>query len=113
MAKRDGPLISVVLDPSSPDEAQRLLASIRYRADVTLNHQPPERYDSLKNIVLDSLFLCAILAVLMVIGGVLVAVTRRLAGKVAPASILAAPEGADLQQLNIGRGNSRRPSRKR
>ena len=108
VAKRDGPLISVVLDPSSPDEAQRLLAAIRYKADVTLNHQPPQRYDSLKNIVLDSLFLCAVLAVLMVIGGILVAVTRRLAGKVAPTSILAAPEGSDLQQLNIDRGSPRR-----
>lgn len=110
VAKRDGPLISVVLDPSSPDEAQRLLASIRYRADVTLNHQPPERYDSLKNIVLDSLFLCLILAVLMVLGGILVAVTRRLAGRVAPASIIAAPEGSDVQQLNIGRSAPRRKS---
>ncbi len=113
VAKRDGPLISVVLDPSSPDEAQRLLASIRYKADVTRTHQPPQRYDSLKNIVLDSLLLCGILAVLMVIGGILVAVTRRLAGKVAPTSILAAPEGADVQQLNIDPVDLKRQSQNR
>lgn len=103
VAKRDGPLISAVLDPTAPDEAQRLLASIRYKADVTLNQQPPERYDSLKNIVLDSFRLCAILASLMVLGGILVAVTRKLAGKVAPHSIIAAPESADMQRLDIDR----------
>ena len=100
VAKRDGPLILVVLEPSSPDEAQRLLASIRYRADVTMNHQPPERYDNLSNIVLDSFMLCGILACLMILGGVLVAVARKLAGKVAPESIFASA-GAELQRLNI------------
>ncbi len=100
VAKRDGPLISAVIEPTSPDEAQRLLASIRYRADVTLNHQPAGRYDSLRNIVLDSFLLCGILACLMVLGGILVAVARKLAGKFAPESIFASA-GAEMQRLNI------------
>ncbi len=100
-AKQDGPLIVVAVEPESADEAQLLLARVRYRAEVTQHVQEPKRYDSLRNIVLDSFILCGLLATLMVLGGVLVAGTRRLAGRFAPNSILAAPEGPDMQQLGI------------
>lgn len=106
VAKQDGPLIAVVLDPPSPDDAQRLLARVRYRAEVTQHVEPPRRYDSLRNLILDTFVLCGLLASLMVLGGVLVAGTRRLAGRFAPDSILAPPQGPDLQQLNIDRMES-------
>ena len=103
VAKQDGPLIAVVLDPPSPDDAQRLLARVRYRAEVTQHVKPPRRHDSLRNLILDTFMLCGLLASLMVLGGVLVASARRLAGKFAPDSILASPQGPELQRLDIAR----------
>lgn len=102
VAKHDGPLIAVVLAPGSLDEAERLLARVRYRAEVTQHTEPPERHDSLKNIVLDSFLLCGILASLMVLGGLLVAGARRVAGRIAPDSILAPPQGSGMQRLELG-----------
>ena len=101
VAKQDGPLIAVVLDPASPDDAQRLLARVRYRAEVTAHVGEANRYDSLRNIILDTVILCGLLATLMILGGVLVAGTRRLAGRIAPDSILAPPAGPGMQRLEI------------
>ncbi len=101
VAKHDGPLIAVVMDPASPDGAQRLLARVRYRAEVTRHVEPPERYDNLGNIILDTFILCGFLVMMMVIGGVLVAVTRRAAGRLAPESILAPPQGLPMQTLEL------------
>ncbi len=101
VAKQDGPLIASVLDPASPDDAQRLLASVRYRAEVTQHVEEPRRHDSLRNIILDTFILCGLLAGLMVLGGVLVAMTRRIAGRFVPESILAAPHDSGMQQLGI------------
>lgn len=101
VAKQDGPLIAAVLAPQASDEAQRLLARVRYRAEVTRHVEPPERYSSLKNIVLDAFLLCGFLACLMVLGGLLVAGTRRLAGRIAPDSIIAPPSGSSMQRLDI------------
>ncbi len=101
VAKHDGPLIAVVLDPASPDDAQRLLARVRYRAEVTAHVEERQRYDNLRNIILDTMILCGILATLMVLGGILVAGTRRLAGRFAPDSILAQPPGPEMQRLEL------------
>ena len=118
VAKQDGPLIAVVLNPDSADEAQRLLARVRYRAEVTQHAEEAKRHESLRNIILDTFILCGLLAGLMVIGGVLVAGTRRLAGRLAPDSILAPPQGvADAATRNRrprGDGSgARKPGRNR
>ena len=103
LAKQDGPLIAVAFGPQASDAAQLLLAKVRYRAEVTQHVEDPERHDSLANIILDTFILCGLLALLMILGGVLVAVMRRLAGRVAPDSILASPTGPDMQRLGIDR----------
>lgn len=101
VAKQDGPLIAVVLDPVAPDAAQVLLARVRYRAEVTQHVEEPKRHDSLRNLILDTFILCGLLASLMVLGGLLVAGTRRVAGRIAPESILAPPQGSNMQQLGL------------
>ena len=101
IAKRDGPLIAVVIAPPSPDEAQRLLARIRYAAEVTGEYTPPRRHDNVGTLILDIMILSGILALLCIVGGVLVAGVRILAGRVAPNSIFAAPDGDGMTHLNI------------
>jgi hypothetical protein len=41
VVKRSGPLVAVALNASSPDEAENLLAQVKYQAAVTLPEHPP------------------------------------------------------------------------
>ena len=41
MAKRDGPLMAVILSPPDPDAAERLLAKVRYSAIITQDQYVP------------------------------------------------------------------------
>jgi hypothetical protein len=101
VAKRTGPLVAVVIAPSSADVAERLLARVRYEADVTLDYKEPERHDDPYLLLMDIVFLCGGLILLCVVGGVLVAGGRRLAGRFAPNSLLAPPEGDGTIHLDL------------
>jgi hypothetical protein len=101
VAKRTGPLVAVVLDPSSADEAQRLLARVRYEAEVTLDYTEPVRHDDPYLLLMDIIVLCGILIGLSIAGGLAVAGARRLAGKIAPDSLFAPPQGDGMIHLDI------------
>ena len=103
VAKRDGPLVAVVLAPGSADEAQRLLARVHYAAEVTLHHRTPRRHENLGNMILDIMIFCAILAVLMIVGGVIVAGARLAAGRYVPNSIIAPPADLGMVRMDIER----------
>jgi hypothetical protein len=102
MAKRVRSMIAFVPNPSSRDEAEMLLARVQDNSDVTMTPQATnERHDNLGNLILDIMLLALVLIVLMIVGGVLVAGARILAGKYAPDSILAQQDGSDVTRLNI------------
>ena len=101
VAKRTGPLIAAVVQPPSEDEAQRLLAKVRYEAEVTMDFTEPERHDDPYLLLVDIIILCSILVGLCIAGGLLVAGGRILAGKVAPNSIFAGNEGDPMTRLHI------------
>ena len=101
VAKRTGPLVAVVVDPASADEAQRLLSRVRYEAEVTLDYTEPVRHDDPYLLLMDIIFLCGILIALSIVGGLLVAGGRRLAGKFAPESLLAPPQGDGMIHLDL------------
>jgi hypothetical protein len=103
VAKRSGPLIAAVVSAASLDEAQRLLARVRYSAEVTVGPREFRRHDDLRVLILDIVLLCLILAGLMIVGGVIVAGARQLVRRFAPDSLFAAPEGADMVRLDIER----------
>ena len=101
VAKRTGPIIAAVAAPASPDDAQRLLARVRYAAEVTMDYTEANKPISITDVVLDTFVLVAILAGLCIVGGIFVAGARYLAGRVAPNSIFAAPEGDGMIHLGI------------
>jgi hypothetical protein len=101
VAKRVRSIIAFVAAPPSADEAERLLAKVQYAMEVTMTPQETGRHDNLGNLILDIVILCAVLAALMVVGGVLVAGTRIMAGRYAPGSIFAGHEDSDMTRLNI------------
>jgi hypothetical protein len=41
LVKRAGPLLAIIARPTNPDDAQRLLAQVNYRANVTINEHKP------------------------------------------------------------------------
>lgn len=101
VAKRVRSIIAFVAAPPSADEAERLLAKVQYAMEVTMTPQETGRHDNLGNLILDIVMLCAVLAALMIVGGVLVAGTRIMAGRYAPGSIFADHDDSDMTRLNI------------
>ena len=103
VAKRSGPLVAVVPNPSSADEAQRLLARVRYAAEITPHYREATRSENLATLITDILIFCGLLAFLMIVGGGIVAGTRMLAGKYAPQSILASTDEGNILRLDINK----------
>ena len=101
ISKRAGPLVAVVVSPPSADEAERLLAKVRYRAEITLHHRNLTRSETLWTLLTDIIIFSLILAGLMIVGGVLVASTRILATRHAPESMFATQEDSGIVRLNI------------
>jgi hypothetical protein len=69
MAKRSGPLVAVVVAPADPDAAERLLAQVQYRAEITQQEHIPTRRDNIGNLVVNAFILVGILLVFCVMGG--------------------------------------------
>jgi len=88
VAKRSGPLVAVVVSPPDADEAERLLAQVQYRADITQQEHIPTRRDNIGNLVVNAFILTGILLVFCVVAGIGVGGLKllRRGGKGAPDS---------------------------
>ena len=102
-AKRAGPLIATVIASPSADETQRLLSRVRYTAEVTATHRTRHRYDNLRTLLIDIILFCVVLALLMAVGGGIVAGSRFVARRYAPNSILGSSDEAAMLRLDIDR----------
>jgi hypothetical protein len=69
MAKRTGPLIAVVLSPPNADDAERLLAQIRYAPTLTLDEHVPGARDNIGNLVVNIFKLTGLLLVFCLVAG--------------------------------------------
>lgn len=101
VSRRAGPLVAAIASPSSADDAERLLAKIRYRAEITMHHRNLKRSETLWTLLVDIIIFCLILAGLMIIGGILVASTRIIATRYAPESMFANHEDSVITRLDI------------
>lgn len=72
VVKRSGPLVAVALNPASADDAERLLARIKYQAEVTLPEHVPTMKDNPANLFLNIFVLCLVLAGFCVVSGLVV-----------------------------------------
>jgi hypothetical protein len=71
MAKRTGPLVALVVQPPDLDAAERILARIRYQANLTLNTRPPQDFNlGLSNMILSIMALAGVLIGLSLIVGI-------------------------------------------
>ena len=76
VAKRTGPLVVVVLHPASPDEAERLLAQVKYQAEITVAEKPPTLKDNPANLFLNIMILCGVLILFCVASGLVFGTIR-------------------------------------
>jgi len=69
MAKRVGPLVATILSPASPDEAERLLALVRYEPTVTMSEYVPTKRDNIGSLVINAFELSGILLGFCLVAG--------------------------------------------
>ena len=72
VVKRSGPLVAVVLHPPDPDAAERILAQVKYQAQVTRDEYVPTRRDNIGVLVINAFYLIGILLVFAVVSGIAV-----------------------------------------
>jgi hypothetical protein len=76
IVKRSGPLVAIALNSASPDDAERLLAQVKYQAEVTLPQHVPTPKDNPVNLFWNIFILCCVLAVFCVMSGLVVGGVR-------------------------------------
>lgn len=82
MAKRSGPLVAVVVAPSSPDTAERLLSQIRYKAQLSWTDYKPSNRDNIGSLILAIFALIGVLLLFCIVSGVLFAGIRILVRRI-------------------------------
>jgi hypothetical protein len=91
VVKRSGPLVAVILAPPDPDAAERLLAQVRYEAQITLNERVPGPSDNPGRMLLNIIIFACILIVFCVIAGFFAGGLRML--------LLSRKKGADADPM--------------
>jgi hypothetical protein len=69
VVKRSGPLLAVVLAPPDADAAERILAQVRFQANVTRDEYVPSHRDNIGNLVINAFELIGILLAFAVVSG--------------------------------------------
>ncbi|MBI1790351.1 MAG: hypothetical protein HYR60_22695 [Acidobacteria bacterium] len=69
VVKRTGPLVAVLLSPPNPDEAEKLLAQVRYQASITWSERVPSQRDNIGDLVVNIFLLTGILLAFAVVSG--------------------------------------------
>jgi hypothetical protein len=69
VVKRSGPLLAVVVAPPDADQAERILAQVRFQANVTRDEYVPSKRDNIGNLVINAFELIGILLVFAVVSG--------------------------------------------
>ena len=69
VVKRSGPMVAVMQSPPDPDYAEKLLAGVKYQAQVTLDEYVPTQKDNIGNLVINAFVLIGILLAFAVISG--------------------------------------------
>ena len=72
VVKRTGPLLAVILSPPDPDMAERILAQVRYVAQVTLHERTPTTPGQVGNMLVNIFVLIGILLVFSIVAGMFV-----------------------------------------
>jgi hypothetical protein len=70
VAKRAGPMVAVTIEPPDADAAERVLAQVRYAANVTLNETPPVNAKQVGGMLMSIVALSGLILCLCLVAGV-------------------------------------------
>jgi hypothetical protein len=107
--KRTGPLV-VLVAGTSKDQAQSLLASVNYEANVTWNEKNPfDKRGNIGTIVVNALLLSGVVAVLALVAGLAFGGVRVLMKKLFPHTSMGRPDEAEFIALHLEEAESKAP----
>jgi len=108
LVRRSGPLIDIVTGAISSDEAQRLLTSVNYEAEVTWNEATSmSKRDNIGNLILAVFALIGIILLISIIFGIFFGGIRVLVKRFFPDRVFDRPEDVEFIQLHLEKqGNS-------
>lgn len=69
IVKRTGPLVAVLIAPPNADDAERLLAQVRYEGQITLHERTPTSINQVGHMIVNIFILIGILLVFCIIAG--------------------------------------------
>ena len=61
LAKRDGPLVAVIVQPGDPDAAERVLARVQYKAGITWGQTAPKKGTDMGNLIVTAFVLAGLI----------------------------------------------------
>ncbi len=97
-----GPIVELVTGSASPSEAKSLLSLVNYEADVTWNQNTYfSRKDNPGNLIVNIIYLCAIIGAFAVISGVAFGGIRILLKRMFPDRLLGRWEQMQFTSLNL------------
>jgi hypothetical protein len=101
--KRTGPIVALVAGKISADEAQSLLASVNYDADVTWNENTSfNKKNNVANLLVNIIFLIGILLGFAFVLGLAFGGARLLIKRLFPGRVFDRPEDMEIIQLRLG-----------
>lgn len=102
LARRSGPLIDVVTGATGSSEAQTLLNSVNYEAEVTWNEATSfSKRDNIGNLIVGIFALIGIILLISIIFGVFFGGVRILMKRLFPDRVFDRPEDVEIIQLHL------------
>jgi|SRR5208283_3553102 len=102
LVRRSGPLVDVVTGTIGSDEAQKLLTSVNYEAEVTWNEATSlSKRDNIGNLILAVFALTGIILLVSLVFGVFFGGIRLLLKRIFPDRVFDRPEDVEIIQLHI------------
>src|SRR5271166_1226367 len=109
LVRRTGPILAIVTGTVASDEAQKLLTSVNYEAEVTWNEATSlSKRDNIGNLILAVFGLIGILLVVSLVFGLFFGGLRVLMKRLFPHRVFDRPEDVEIIQLKLGRGSELR-----
>jgi len=104
-ARRTGPLLVLVSGDLSTSEAQSLLGSVNYDADVTWNEQTSiSKRDNIGNLIVNVFYLIGIIVAFATVVGVAFGGLRIVAKRLFPDKVFDRSQDVEIIRLNLGAG---------
>ena len=106
LVRRSGPLVDIVTGAVGSDEAQKLLTSVNYEAEVTWDQATSlSKRDNIGNLILAIFALIGIILLISIIFGVFFGGIRVLAKRFFPGRVFDRPEDVEFIQLHLRQDN--------